>query len=35
MLAMAGGSAAGIGGYLGGHLTEVRKVSTRHPAFEH
>jgi uncharacterized membrane protein len=35
MLAMAGGSAAGIGGYLGGHLTEVRKVSTTHPAFEH
>ncbi len=28
-----GGLAAGVGGYLGAHLTEVRKVSTRHPAF--
>lgn len=32
-LALAGGTAATVGGYLGGHLTEVRKVSSRHPAF--
>ncbi|HET9501156.1 MAG TPA: DUF2231 domain-containing protein [Marmoricola sp.] len=31
--ALAGGAAALVGGYLGGHLTEVRKVSSRHPAF--
>lgn len=34
LLAMAGGSVAGLGAYLGGHLTEVRKVSTHHPAFD-
>jgi hypothetical protein len=34
MLAMLGGGTATIAGYLGGHLTLVRKVSTRHPAFE-
>ncbi|WP_378079966.1 DUF2231 domain-containing protein [Aeromicrobium camelliae] len=33
LYALAGGLAAGVGGYLGGHLTEVRKVSTWHPAF--
>lgn len=32
-LALMGGTAATVGGYLGGHLTEVRKVSSRHPAF--
>lgn len=31
---VAGGSVAVVGGFFGGHLTEVRKVSTRHPAFE-
>lgn len=35
VLALAGGGAASVGGYLGGHLTAVRKVSSRHPAFEH
>jgi uncharacterized membrane protein len=34
LLALGGGAAATIGGYLGGHLTEVRKISSRHPAFE-
>lgn len=34
MLALAGGTAATVGGYLGGHLTTARKVSTRHPAFD-
>jgi uncharacterized membrane protein len=34
LLALAGTSAAGLGGFLGGHLTEARKVSSRHPAFE-
>jgi uncharacterized membrane protein len=33
-LAVAGGLTATAGGYFGGHLTEVRKVSSRHPAFE-
>lgn len=32
--ALLGGVAASAGGYFGGHLTEVRKVSSRHPAFE-
>lgn len=32
-LALIGGLAATVGGYLGGHLTEVRKVSSRHPDF--
>jgi uncharacterized membrane protein len=32
-LAVAGGSAAMVGGYLGGHLTEARKVSSRNPEF--
>ena len=26
--------ATGLGGYLGGHLTEARKVSSRHPAYD-
>jgi uncharacterized membrane protein len=34
-LALAGGLTATAGGFFGGHLTEVRKVSSRHPAFEH
>ena len=33
-LAMAGSGAAALGGYLGGHLVSVRKVSTHHPAFD-
>lgn len=27
-------TATGLGGYLGGHLTGVRKVSSRHPAYD-
>jgi hypothetical protein len=34
MLAMLGGGTASVAGYLGGHLTLVRKVATRHPAFD-
>jgi uncharacterized membrane protein len=26
--------ATGLGGYLGGHLTEARKVSSRHPSYD-
>ncbi|HYF74919.1 MAG TPA: DUF2231 domain-containing protein [Nocardioides sp.] len=33
-LGLAGGVAATVGGFFGGHLTEVRKVSSRHPSFE-
>ena len=33
-LALAGAAATGFGGYLGGHLTEARKVSSRHPAYD-
>ena len=33
-LSLAGMSLVGVGGYLGGHLTEVRKVSSHHPAFD-
>lgn len=33
-LALAGAGAAGVAGYLGGHLTSARKVSSRHPAFD-
>lgn len=33
-LAVAGGVAATVGGFLGGHLTEVRKISSRHPDFD-
>lgn len=32
-LAAAGLSAVSAGGYLGGHLTQVRKVGSHHPAF--
>lgn len=32
--AVSGGIAAILGGYLGGHLTEVRHVSSYHPAFD-
>lgn len=35
MLALAGTTMAMAGGFLGGHLTEARKVSSRHPAFDH
>lgn len=31
-LSLAGGAVAGVGGYLGSHLSLGRKVSTRHPA---
>lgn len=34
LLGLAGATAATVGGYLGGHLTAARKVSTRHPAFD-
>lgn len=34
VLAVAGGTAATAGGYLGGHLSVARKVGTRHPAFD-
>jgi uncharacterized membrane protein len=33
VLGLAGSTALGLGGYLGGHLVEARKVSSRHPAF--
>jgi uncharacterized membrane protein len=33
-MALAGGTAALAGGYLGGHLTEVRKVSSHNPEFD-
>jgi uncharacterized membrane protein len=33
-LGLAGATVATAAGYLGGHLTAVRKVSTRHPAFD-
>jgi uncharacterized membrane protein len=33
-LALAGGVAASVGGFLGGHLSEVRKVASYHPAFD-
>ncbi|NED94939.1 (2Fe-2S)-binding protein [Phytoactinopolyspora alkaliphila] len=34
VLGLAGAAAASAAGYLGGHLTSARKVSSRHPAFE-
>jgi uncharacterized membrane protein len=34
VLGLAGSAAATVGGYLGGHMTSARKVSTRHPAFD-
>jgi len=33
-LGLAGHAAVGLGGFLGGHLTEARKVASRHPEFE-
>ncbi|WP_426563261.1 hypothetical protein ACPPVT_19675 [Angustibacter sp. McL0619] len=33
-LAFAGATVSGVGAYLGGHLTEARKVASRHPAFD-
>ena len=33
-LGLAGHAAVGLGGFLGGHLTEARKVGSRHPEFE-
>lgn len=33
-LALAGAAVSGVGAYLGGHLTEARKVGSRHPAYE-
>ena len=33
-LALAGATVSGVGAYLGGHLTEARKVSSRHPAYD-
>ncbi len=33
-LGLVGHGALGLGGFLGGHLTEARKVSSRHPEFE-
>jgi uncharacterized membrane protein len=34
LLALCGSAVATVGGYLGGHLTAARKVSTRHPEFD-
>lgn len=33
-LGLVGHAAVGLGGFLGGHLTEARKVASRHPEFE-
>lgn len=33
-LALVGAAVSGIGAYLGGHLTEGRKVGSRHPAYD-
>jgi uncharacterized membrane protein len=33
-LGLVGHTALGLGGYLGGHLTEARKVGSRHPRFD-
>ncbi len=33
-LALAGATVSAVGAYLGGHLTEARKVASRHPAYE-
>jgi uncharacterized membrane protein len=33
LLSLAGSGALGVAGYLGGHLTEARKVSSVHPAY--
>lgn len=34
VLALAGGAAAAVGGYLGGHLVSVRKVSSHNAGFD-
>ncbi|MGN6251693.1 MAG: DUF2231 domain-containing protein [Marmoricola sp.] len=34
VLALAGSGVAAVGGYLGGHLTEARKVGSHDPAFD-
>ncbi len=34
LLGLAAHLGTGLGGYLGGHLTEARKVSSRHPAYD-
>ncbi len=34
LLGLTASLAVGLGGYLGGHLTEARKVSSRHPAYD-
>lgn len=33
-LALAGAAISGVGAYLGGHLTEARKVASHHPAYD-
>jgi hypothetical protein len=33
-LALAGAAVTGLGAYLGGHLTEARKVASHHPAYD-
>jgi hypothetical protein len=33
-LALAGGAVLGVGGYLGSHLAQARKVGSRHPAYD-
>lgn len=33
-LALAGAALTGVAAYLGGHLTEARKVATHHPAYD-
>jgi len=33
-LSLAGAAVSGLGAYLGGHLTEARKVASRHPAYD-
>jgi hypothetical protein len=33
-LALAGAAVSGLAAYLGGHLTEGRKVASRHPAYD-
>ncbi|MFZ1287983.1 MAG: DUF2231 domain-containing protein [Candidatus Phosphoribacter sp.] len=33
-LALVGAALSGVGSYLGGHLTEARKVASHHPAYD-
>jgi hypothetical protein len=33
-LALAGAAVSGVGGYLGGHLADARKVASHHPAYD-